>query len=98
MLTNTPDVKECGILCLTLTPGCESARELQKLFPDFDPCASGDAAQIQMIARDSSLDDLNDYARASASIIRRLRDVSNGTIRTRWLDEPGVKSKVTLSN
>ncbi|KAJ9476745.1 Ubiquitin-like-specific protease 2 [Pseudozyma hubeiensis] len=98
VLTNTPDVKGCGIMCLTLTPGCESARELQKTFPDFDPCASGDAAQIQMIARDSSSDDLSDYAHASASIVKRLRDVSNGTIRTRWLDEPGVKSKITLSN
>lgn len=62
VLTNTPNVKGCGIMCLTLTPGCKSARELQKTFPNFDPSASGDAAQIQIIACKSSSDDLSNYA------------------------------------
>ncbi|GAC98801.1 hypothetical protein PHSY_006396 [Pseudozyma hubeiensis SY62] len=72
VLTNTPDVKGCGILCLTLTPGCKSARELQKTFPDVDPCASGDAAQIQMVACDSSADDLSEPQEPQPRKVRTL--------------------------
>lgn len=96
VLANKLDVQDCGILCLTLTPGSESARKLQETFHDFDSRASGDAAQIQLIASDSSTDDLASYARALSWVTKKIHNISSSQVMMRWLPEAGVKSRISL--
>lgn len=89
------DVKHCGTFCFTLTPNSESAANVQHIFSDYDPRASGDAAQIQLIARDLSQVDLLNHNRAIVWITQRLRESSTDSVKLLWLDRFSAKSKIS---
>ncbi|SJX60448.1 uncharacterized protein SRS1_11777 [Sporisorium reilianum f. sp. reilianum] len=95
IMASKPDVKSCGILCLTLTPNSESAHKVAHVFPDYDARASSDAAEIQLIARDVSETDLHNHNLAIASITHKLLASRSDSVKVLWLNEHGTRSKIS---
>ncbi|TKY90643.1 hypothetical protein EX895_000641 [Sporisorium graminicola] len=89
------DVKQNSTLCLTLAPNSESARNVQAVFSEYDPRASGDAAQIQLVALDFDEVERLNHNRAIAWITHKLREPRPDGVKVFWLDEYSAKGKIS---
>lgn len=86
------EVEYHATIGLVLRPGSDSAQRVQEYFPEFDPRASGHAAEIQLIVMHSN-GDLEAHRRAVALLREKLRP---GQVPFEFLLQSGASSKVQL--
>nr|CDI51342.1 conserved hypothetical protein (N-terminal fragment) [Melanopsichium pennsylvanicum 4] len=93
VFASSPDVKDHPTLCITLKYGSQSAKLMQKTFRDFDTRASGDAAEIQLIAQK---DQLEQQKHAAPLLMKRWTESSSSNnVDFNWLTEPNARSKIS---
>ncbi|SPO20083.1 uncharacterized protein UTRI_00478_B [Ustilago trichophora] len=94
VVASQEEVTDHATLGFTLRCGSDSAGRVHKTFSDYDPRASGGAAEIQLIAKTEEID-LRNHRMAVAFVIKKgLPKSKSDDFQIRWLNQPSSKSKV----
>ncbi|SPO21001.1 uncharacterized protein UTRI_00478 [Ustilago trichophora] len=94
VVASQEEVTDYATFGFTLRCGSDSAERVHGTFSDYDPRASGGAAEIQLIAKTEE-SDLRNHRLAVAYVINKaLPKSTSDDVQIRWLNQPSSKIKV----